>query len=335
MAVNNSDEDHEGDSDAERIVYEKFVALNQNLIDCGIHIDELRNLTYRKTRTKSDGGSALLRPHSLFILVTLVAVACVSIVLKIPFVEYIVQSAIGIRCILPNNYFVWEATRPITDCEMCKDVKEVLVFHNITREKFKNYAYSSRPMLMKGAASKWPAMRTFDYHFLRDLYQRIDGAYESVEDECQILTFKTEFKTLEEVFSMPESRVKLEVGEKPWYVGWSNCHPEVLDVLHQYYDKPDFLPEDAEHSRTDYIFIGYQQGAVMHIDYVSRLMWQAQIKGHKTWKLLPPPECDDVCSPVSFRVEPGDIVLLDTRQWYHDTHIDDGEMSLTVSSEYG
>nr|CAD7263666.1 unnamed protein product [Timema shepardi] len=28
-------------------------------------------------------------------------------------------------------------------------------------------------------------------------------------------------------------------------------------------------------------------------------------------------------------------VLLDTRQWYHDTCIDAGEMSLTVSSEYG
>nr|CAD7205525.1 unnamed protein product [Timema douglasi] len=28
-------------------------------------------------------------------------------------------------------------------------------------------------------------------------------------------------------------------------------------------------------------------------------------------------------------------MLLDTRQWYHDTCIDAGEMSLTVSSEYG
>jgi len=28
-------------------------------------------------------------------------------------------------------------------------------------------------------------------------------------------------------------------------------------------------------------------------------------------------------------------VLVDTRQWYHDTHIDAGEMSLTISSEYG
>ncbi|KAK7792559.1 hypothetical protein R5R35_008658 [Gryllus longicercus] len=134
---------------------------------------------------------------------------------------------------------------------------------------------------------------------------------------------------------MSESRVQMKEGEKPWYVGWSNCHPDVLSEMRQHYEMPHFLPQDAEHARMDYIFIGYDQGAVMHIDYISRLMWQAQIRGHKTWRLVPPPDCEDVCSPLTFRVDPGDIVLLDTRQWYHDTHIDAGELSLTVSSEYG
>jgi hypothetical protein len=36
-------------------------------------------------------------------------------------------------------------------------------------------------------------------------------------------------------------------------------------------------------------------------------MWQAQLRGHKLWKLVPPPECDHVCSGISFTVEPGDI----------------------------
>ena len=35
-------------------------------------------------------------------------------------------------------------------------------------------------------------------------------------------------------------------------------------------------------------------------------MWQAQLKGSKTWHLIPPPECEDVCSQFSFLVEPGD-----------------------------
>lgn len=36
-------------------------------------------------------------------------------------------------------------------------------------------------------------------------------------------------------------------------------------------------------------------------------MWQAQIIGRKTWKLVPPPECDHVCNRMSVTVEAGDI----------------------------
>jgi hypothetical protein len=52
----------------------------------------------------------------------------------------------------------------------------------------------------------------------------------------------------------------------------------------------------------------------LQIDYISRLMWQAQLRGHKTWRLVPPPDCDHICTGLSFRVEPGDIgkLLLNT-----------------------
>lgn len=29
---------------------------------------------------------------------------------------------LGVRCFLPNNYLVWEATRPISDCGFCRYV---------------------------------------------------------------------------------------------------------------------------------------------------------------------------------------------------------------------
>lgn len=35
--------------------------------------------------------------------------------------------------------------------------------------------------------------------------------------------------------------------------------------MRQYYTRPHFLPADAEHAHVDYIFMGYQQGAVMHV----------------------------------------------------------------------
>lgn len=35
--------------------------------------------------------------------------------------------------------------------------------------------------------------------------------------------------------------------------------------MRKYYEIPKFLPENAEHARRDYIFIGYNEGAVMHV----------------------------------------------------------------------
>lgn len=78
-----------------------------------------------------------------------------------------------------------------------------------------------------------------------------------------------------------------------------------------------------------------REGAVMHLDYISRLMWQGQILGSKTWSVAPTPECDNVCQRFNFSVDAGDVVLLDTRIWYHGTLVNNGKFSLTVTSEYG
>lgn len=45
----------------------------------------------------------------------------------------------------------------------------------------------------------------------------------------------------------------------------------------------------------------------MQLDYISRLMWQGQVKGLKKWSIAPVPECDDVCHKLEYYVEPGDI----------------------------
>ncbi|RZF39595.1 hypothetical protein LSTR_LSTR001116 [Laodelphax striatellus] len=268
-------------------------------------------------------------------LMIIVIIFLMCFVIRLPILDGMMKNALGIKCVVPNNYFVWEATRPIADCNMCKGVNGVLILPNITREEFHKYAYSSRPIIVKGAASHWPAKQLFSYNYFKDIFENIDGSYENIEEDCQFLTFKTDFLSLRDVFSMSRRRLLNWKGERPWYIGWSNCYPPVLNEMRKHYSRPHFLPADAEHAHVDYVFMGYQQGAVMHLDYISRLMWQAQLRGHKTWRLNPPPECEAVCSGYSFRVHPGDILLLDTRQWYHDTHIDEGEFSLTVSSEYG
>lgn len=134
--------------------------------------------------------------------------------------EDVVNTALGIRCVVPNNFLVWEATRPIADCGICRGIDNILVLHNVSRKEFEKYAYSYRPILVKKAAAHWPAMKTFSYDFFKELYEATEGAYQSVEDECQLLTFKTEFLSLKDVFSMSRSRVLNLDGEQPWYIGW-------------------------------------------------------------------------------------------------------------------
>lgn len=46
------------------------------------------------------------------------------------------------------------------------------------------------------------------------------GSYESVDEGCQFLNFKTDLFTLKEVFNMPDARARNEPGQNPWYVGW-------------------------------------------------------------------------------------------------------------------
>lgn len=50
-----------------------------------------------------------------------------------------------------------------------------------------------------------------------------------------------------------------------YYVGFSNCLPNVLSELREYYPRPHFLPKDAEIPNADYIFLGYSDGALMHV----------------------------------------------------------------------
>ncbi|EDW79298.1 uncharacterized protein Dwil_GK25450 [Drosophila willistoni] len=253
------------------------------------------------------------------------------IMVATPVFYEIISFLLGVRCFLPNNSLVWEATRPISDCEFCKGVKGPLILSNLTREEFAPYAYSSLPIIVKQAVAHWPAKQHLNYKFIKHLYENTPG---SLETDCQFLHFNSDLKSLKDLLEMPLARVEQSEGS-PWFVGWSVCQPTVLAELRKLFPRPHFLPVDAEMPHADFILMGYEQGAVMHLEYIPRLMWQAQLLGNKSWFLAPAPECDHQCQSFSFYVEPGDAVLVDTRIWYHANTIPKGEFSLTVQSEYG
>ncbi|CAG9856104.1 unnamed protein product [Phyllotreta striolata] len=270
-----------------------FCNLNKVYMSLGCSLNELEHSTF---------GLSLYK----IISVLSFAIILTSVLLEQGYITFLINYIFGVRCIVPNNYFIWEATRPISDCNFCVNVSKPVVLPNSTRELFSPYSYGSQPIVIKGAFLHWPAMRIFSLEYFQDLYNRTDGSIRSVDEECQFLHFKSDFISLKDVLSMSKERSLNDPKEKSWYVGWGNCHPTVLEEMRNHYPKPHFLPEDSEIPSKEYIFMGYDDGATLHLDFINRLMWQAQLKGTKHWYLHPPPECEHVCKSLEFSVEPGD-----------------------------
>lgn len=127
---------------------------------------------------------------------------------------------LGIRCILANNYFIWEATRPIKDCGFCANVTGPVLLKNLTKEEFLPFAYSSKPIIIQKAFLHWPALHMFSLQFFSALYNNTDDGYRSVDEECQFLHFKSDFISIQDVFSMTEERSQNPNSDVSWYVGW-------------------------------------------------------------------------------------------------------------------
>nr|XP_022917439.1 uncharacterized protein LOC111426855 [Onthophagus taurus] len=310
-------------------IKQEFVNLNNTFLKLGVSVNDLEDECF-KNPTK-----LLQKSSNYFWCFLPILFTFICILYQINLYNNLLNYFAGVRCIIPNNYIIWEATRPISDCNYCLNVSKPIILKNVSRNEFAPYAYTSKPVIVREAVLHWPAINIFNFTFFKNLYENTEGGYKSVDEECQFLHFKSNFICLRDVFSMSESRINNDKGEKSWYVGWGNCHNQILQEMRKYYPKPHFLPEDCEIPSKEYVFMGYDDGATMHLDFISRLMWQAQLKGSKKWILKPSPECDSICETLSFIVNPGDAVLIDTRVWYHQTIIKPGEFSLSITSEYG
>lgn len=175
---------------------------------------------------------------------------------------------------------------------------------NVTPSELEiSYLTPAKPVVVTDGTRDWPAVNTFSFEFFKKLYQ----GYSIFS--CQFFPYKTEFESLQEALNMSEARANFADGEKPWYIGWSNCNDDVGKVLSRYYKRPYFLPDTSENMALNWIFMGGAGfGAHMHVDNVHYPSWQAQIKGRKKWTLMPSPECYYRCSGnIEVVVEQGEI----------------------------
>ncbi|ODN04824.1 hypothetical protein Ocin01_01817 [Orchesella cincta] len=237
------------------------------------------------------------------------------------------------RCLLPAHPILMEMTRPVADCGFCSSSDLIIEMDEVpSKTEFAKVAYLSKPVIIRGGGKRGGMPEGFDFHKLKEIFQSEPGGVDAVSEECQFLPFRSPFISLREAFDRISENSS---WEEPWYIGWSNCHPGVAGKLRELFPRPDFLPDDSSSSAIDWIFIGSPGlGASMHIDYVKRPSWQAQLSGIKRWILHPPPECESSCpETLTFTIYPGDLLFLETNTWYHETLIDKDALSISVGSD--
>ncbi|GFS24511.1 bifunctional arginine demethylase and lysyl-hydroxylase JMJD6 [Elysia marginata] len=221
----------------------------------------------------------------------------------------ILSSLLEEECLIESGPLLDELVRPLFPCNICANITSVPEVRNITREQFVQvFGYSGLPVLVKGAARHWEAVDNFSFEYFKTLYLNNTDALKTTEEECQFFHYNTEFESLRDALSMSPERAAFRHDQRPWYIGWSNCDSEIGSQLRQQYERPYFLPLDAESSPIDWIFMGGSGvGAGIHIDKVNLPSWQAQVSGTKTWTLIPSGECSSVCSDMQVTVQKGDI----------------------------
>ena len=122
-------------------------------------------------------------------------------------------------CLLPQIVPYGEVTLPIADCGVCSNLSEVPVVDNVTVVSFLNeYAYSSRPVLVKGAAKDWPATQLFSYQYFRELYSQNPEAILRESNDGQFFAYSSSVRSLDEFMNMSDDRASLRT--ETWYIGW-------------------------------------------------------------------------------------------------------------------
>ncbi|XP_071963180.1 uncharacterized protein [Antedon mediterranea] len=237
-------------------------------------------------------------------------------------------------CLINKDTLPPSLIGPITDCSMCEDLLSIPLYDAITREEFEvRHAYTNRPALIRNAIQNWTALTQLNFNYLKEMY--LSSNIDDIQENCAFFAYRTDFLSLKDAFeSITPAMQNLEDGAPNWYIGWSNCDEHIRSMVKQMTQKPYFLPERSVCYST-WIFVGTPGiGAGIHIDSVELPSWQAQIMGSKTWTLTPPPECENVCQTISATLNPGDIIVVNTNQWYHSTLVHKGSISLSIGSEY-
>ncbi|CAL8125519.1 unnamed protein product [Orchesella dallaii] len=242
------------------------------------------------------------------------------------------------RCLIPVNHIIMEIARPLADCAYCSAGDAVIEMNEIpSKEEFLKVAYLSKTIIIRGGAEKLGVTkRNLSIDKIKDIFASERGGIRAVAYESTFLPFTSPFNTLEDALEIVNDNFIWTGEDGPWYFGWSNEHLGASKKLKKLFPRPDFLPDEYDTTGSDWIFIGTPgPGAPMHLDYVRRPSWQAQLSGIKRWQVRPVYECESACpNTVTFTVNTGDMVFVDTNLWFHQTFVEGDKLSMSIGWEY-
>lgn len=118
------------------VVRDKLIHLNQYMINSGLKTNDLKRCY--ECIPKYVKGPLDKHKYSRFRIFGAIFISLlVCLLASTHTLNIIISYILGIRCFLPNNYLVWEATRPISDCSFCEGVTKPIILYNATKDEFK------------------------------------------------------------------------------------------------------------------------------------------------------------------------------------------------------
>jgi hypothetical protein len=129
----------------------------------------------------------------------------------------------GSACLLTEISPFGEAVTPIVDCAMCEDVFEAPRLVNLSQDDFiRNYAYTSKPILVEGAVSHWSALKVFSYDYFKSIYMESLDSLEEDDNSGQFFAYSSNIMSLKDLFALPSDVATMKTEK--WYIGWYVLH---------------------------------------------------------------------------------------------------------------
>jgi hypothetical protein len=126
----------------DKILLQKIDTLNKSVLQINQDGIPLVNefemeMAFKKSINYTGSNFFTTRLDDSHLSIIYIIIFLVLLFFTTPILVNFLEVILGMRCFLPNNYLVWEATRPVSNCDFCRGIDRPMILKNLTREEFK------------------------------------------------------------------------------------------------------------------------------------------------------------------------------------------------------